>query len=188
MAEGLHRASITHTEKTIQQLYKTQYYAYGKRRMLLRMALGLARVAAALLAAVPAWARALLLLLGCWLLASRDFPASVRADRALSERKASLPVMKYVFEADGLHLQGEGSMDIPYGKFTRLAEDNGYFYLFVSRDSVCMLERASLQPKQEEAFKAFVGEKTGLTWRREKSILSLNLYDLRQLLRDLKEK
>ena len=188
MAEGLYRARIAHTEKTIQQLYKTQYYAYGKRRILLRLALGFALVVAALLAAVPTWARALLLLLGCWLLASRDFPASVRADRALSERKAALPIMKYVFDADKVHLQGEGSMDIPYGKFTRLAEDNEYFYLFVSRDSVCMLERASLQPKQEEAFETFIGEKTGLAWRREKAFLSLNLYDLRQLLRDLREK
>ena len=186
-AEILYRAKIKHTEKTIQQLYRTQYYSYDKLRILLRLALGFALVAAALVASIPTWGRAILLLFGTWFFASRDFPASVRADKALSERKAKLPGMDYAFGPDAVTVSGEGSMDIPYNKFTRLVEDKDYLYLFVTRDSVCMLERESLRPNNVLAFGKFMEEKTGLSWRREKAFLSLNIYELRQIFLDARK-
>lgn len=188
MAEILYRAKIKHTEKTVQQLYRTQYYAYDKLRILLRLALGFALVAAALLASIPTWGKAILLLFGCWFFASRDFPASVRADRALSERKAKLPSMDYAFGEDKVTLSGEGSMDIPYNKFTRLVEDTEYLYLFVTRDSVCMLDRTTLKPDDVLAFGKFMEEKTGLSWRREKAFLGMNIYELRQVFLDARKK
>ena len=90
MAEICYRAKITHTEKTVEQLYKMQYYVYEKPRMLLRMLLGFGLVLTAVVTGIPNWGKALLLLAGAWLLVSKDFPAAVRADRALSERKARL--------------------------------------------------------------------------------------------------
>ena len=128
------------------------------------------------------------LLVGAWLLVSRDFPAAVRADRALTQRKARLPDMHYGFGPGAVRLTGEGSMDIPYGNFTRLVEDRQYLYLFVSRNSVCMMEKASLKPADLMAFAAFLEEKTGLKWRAEKPFLSMSLYDLRRTLREMREK
>lgn len=188
MAESFYRAKITHTAKTVEQLYKMQYRVYEKPRILLRLLIGFGLVVAAVAAGFPTWARALLLLVGAWLLVSRDFPASVRADRALTERKAKLPNMNYSFGPEAVHLSGEGSMDIPYGKFTRLVEDRQYLYLFVSRNSVCMLERDSVKPDDIMAFAKFLEEKTGLGWRAEKSFLSMSVYDLRQALRDMRGK
>ena len=188
MAEPLYRASIRHTEKTVEQLYKTQYYVYEKKRILLRILIGFGLVITAVLTGLPTWVKALLLLIGAWLLVSRDFPAAVRADRAISERKAKLPNMNYEFHADRLHLSGEGSMDIPYKKLTHLIEDNEYLYLFLSRSSVCMMERASLKPPQILEFARFLEEKTGLSWRREKSFLNMSLYDFRRMLQDRKKK
>ncbi len=188
MADYRYQAAIRHTEKTVEKLYKMQYAVYEKPRLLLRMLLGFALVVLVVVTALPTWARALLLLLGAWLLVSRDFPAAVRADRVLSERKAALPAMRYGFGERTVHLSGEGSMDIPYKSFTRLIEDIDYLYLFVSRDSVCMLERASLKPNDVLAFGKFMEEKTGLTWRREKSFLSMSIYDMRQALRDMRGK
>jgi hypothetical protein len=180
MAEYLYRAKITHTEKTVEQLYKMQYYVYEKPRMILRALIGFGLVVAAVAAAIPTWGKALLLLVGAWLLVSRDFPAAVRADRALSERRAKLPNMEYAFGEKAVHLSGEGSMDIPYQKFTRLVEDRQYLYLFVSRSSVCMMPKDSLRPDDLMAFAKFMEEKTGLKWRAEKSFLSMSIYDLRQ--------
>ena len=40
MADYLYRAKITHTEKTVEQLYKMQYYVYEKPRMILRALIG----------------------------------------------------------------------------------------------------------------------------------------------------
>lgn len=187
MADIRYRAEIRHTEKTIQRLYRTQYYAYDKPRLLLRGGLGAALILLAAFAAMPTWLRALALLLGAWLAVSGDFPAQLRADRALEQRKAALPHMFYTFYGDRLMLSGEGRMDIPYRKLSRLAQDESYLYLFVSRDSVCMLERASLKPEDAEGFMKFLAEKTGLVWRREKGLLSLNLADLILLLRDWKK-
>lgn len=188
MADYLYRAKITHTEKTVEQLYKMQYYVYEKPRMILRAVIGFGLVVAAVAAAIPTWGKALLLLLGAWLLVSRDFPAAVRADRALSERRAKLPDMSYGFGNDKVHLTGEGSMDLPYKKLTRLVEDRQYLYLFVNRNSVCMMEKASVKPDDIMAFAKFMEEKTGLTWRAEKSFLSMSIYDLRQAFKDMRGK
>ncbi len=180
MADSFYRAKITHTEKTVEQLYKMQYYVYEKPRILLRMLIGFGLVVAAVATGFPTWAKALLLLIGAWLLVSRDFPAAVRADRALSERKARLPDMSYSFGEKAVRLTGEGSMDLPYKKFTKLVEDKQYVYLFVSRNSVCMMEKDSVKPADIMAFAKFVEDKTGLKWRAEKSFLSMSIYELRQ--------
>ena len=188
MEGPFYRASIRHTEKTVEQLYKMQYYVYEKPRMVLRLLIGFGLVAAAVAAGVPTWAKALLLLVGAWLLVSRDFPAAVRADRALTERKAKLPDMNYSFGPETLHLTGEGSMDISYRKFTRLVEDKRYLYLFLSRNSVCMLEKDSVKPADIRAFATFMEDKTGLKWRAEKPFLNMSIYDMRQALKDMRGK
>lgn len=188
MAAALYRGKIEHTEKTIQLLYKTQYYTYDKTRMLLRLGLGIALVILSVALALPTWARAVIMLLGAWFMASGDFPSQVRADKALEQRKAALPKMSYEFLEAKLILSGEGSMEIPYKRLTRLVEDDGYLYLFLARDSVCMVDRASLEPKGAEDFMKFMEKKTGLKWRRERSLLSMNLWDLRQILRDARGK
>ena len=188
MADYLYRAKITHTEKTVEQLYKMQYYVYEKPRMILRALIGFGLVAAAVLSSLPTWGKALLLLIGAWLLVSRDFPAAVRADKALSERKAKLPDMNYGFGPDKVHLSGEGSMDIAYRKFTRLVEDRQYLYLFVNRNSVCMLEKGSVKPAELMAFAKLLEEKTGLRWRAEKSFLSMSIYDIRRAFQDMRGK
>ena len=180
------RGSVTHTERTIQRLYRTQYYAYSKGKILLRMGIGLALILAGVLAQLPTWLRAMLMLVGTWLAVSGDFPAQLRADRALQARKAALPAMHYEFYEDRIFLSGEGSMNLPYERLRRLAEDRDYLYLFETRDSVCMVERASLRPADDKAFKAFIEEKTGLYWRREGSLLSFGLADLILMFRDRK--
>lgn len=188
MAERwLYRGKIEHTAKTVELLYRTTYYAYSKARMLIRLGIGAALVIVSVAVALPMWARALLMLLGAWLMASKDFPSQIRADRVMEARGGSLPGMEYEFYNGKVHLSGEGSMDIPYKRFSRLVEDESYLYLFISKDSVCMLERASVEPQPAEELMKFLEGKTGLKWRREKSLLSMNLWDLRQIIRDIRE-
>ena len=189
MAEAVrYRAQIRHNEKTIQRLYRTQYYAYSKLKLLIRAAIGAALILAAVLPTLSTWARAILMLIGAWLVVSGDFPAQLRADRALEQRKAALPVMSYTFFDDHLALSGEGKMDIPYAKIHRLAQEREYLYLFLSRDSVCMLERSTLRPADDGAFLKFMEEKTGQYWRKERGLLSLNLADLILMIRDRNQK
>ena len=71
-------------------------------------------------------------------------------------------------------------MRIPYKKLTRLVEDAEYLYLFLAENSLCMVERSGVEPEGDAALMEFLSEKTGLAWQREKSLLSLNLWDLFQ--------
>ena len=68
MADYLYRARIAHTEKTVEQLYKMQYYAYEKPRMILWAVIGFGLVAAAVISGLPTWGKALMILFGAWLL------------------------------------------------------------------------------------------------------------------------
>ena len=74
MADYLYRAKITHTEKTVEQLYKMQYYVYEKPRMILRALIG---SGLAVVASRPGQGAAAFI--GAWLPVGRDFPAAVRA-------------------------------------------------------------------------------------------------------------
>jgi hypothetical protein len=171
---------IQHTETTIQRLYRTNYYTYDTKRMLARMLLGAVLVVVPFLVSIPQVLRVVMLLFGCWLLVSKDFPPSVQADRALEARKNSLPLnICHFFESDVL-LEGEGSMHIPYQRFQRLVEDEAYLYLFLGRKSMCMVEKATVSGGQAEELKDFVAKKTGLRWERNRSLLSMNLSELYQ--------
>ena len=183
MAACLYKGKIDHTERSIERLFKTQLYAYKKLYSLVRMGIGLAFILMAAFLAFPIWLKAILLLAGAWLTVSRDFPAQIQADRALSARHGILPRNTYRFFGDHLSMDGEGKMNIPYEKISRLVYDETYFYLFLSKDSVCMMERDSLEKADPEAFMKFIEEKTHLTWGQEKSFLFMNLQDIRRAIR-----
>lgn len=186
-AQIRYRGGIDHTQKTIELLFKTEYYTYEKARLLVRMGVGFALIVAGALLKLPMWAKTMMMLIGCWLVVSKDFPSMTRADRVIDARHGDLPKMRYEFCGDHVRVSGEGSMQIEYKKFTRLVEDSGYLYLFLDRDSVCMVDRATLTPPPAEDFKSFIAKRTGLSWTRQKSLLTMNLQDVLQIFRDRKE-
>ena len=177
-------ASITHSGKTINKLYKTQYYTFGKTRIILRFVTGLALIIICVASSLPVWTKALLLLIGAWLVSSPDFPAQVIADKVLSSRKNNLPVMSYEFHEDYMTLSGEGSMNIEYTRFRILLEDSEYYYLFMNKDSACMIDKNTITPHETEKFASFIETRTGLTFRHQKSLLAMNLQDLSNIFRD----
>lgn len=188
MAEKIRfTGSVQHTEDTIRLLYKTEYYTYDQMRVLLRFLLGGAMAAAAFLVPMNRIVQILLIMAGCWLLVSKDFPAVMRAERALEARKGVLPVNTCTFFDSGMDLDGEGHMRLKYDRFQRLVEDEGYLYLFLGRRSVCMIDKAAISPGTPEELKAYVAGRTGLAWTRQRSLLLMNLADLRQALRDWRQ-
>lgn len=75
-------------------------------------------------------------------------------------------------------------MRLEYSRFHRLVEDNEYLYLFLGRKSVCMIDKSTIQGGTADELKAFAAERTGLSWRRGRSFFTMNLADLRQMIRD----
>lgn len=176
--------SIQHTEATLQRLFKTEWRTYHQLRILAQLAVGFVMAALALTVGMNRILQAVLLLVGCLLMVGGDFPASVRADKAMDDRKGQLPNNVCAFFPRSLELSGEGSMRLDYNRFQRLIEDNEYLYLFLGRGSVCMIDKSTVKGGTADELKAFVAERTGLAWRRNRSFFSMNLADLRQMIRD----
>ena len=165
MSEYIYKAEINHTEKTIQELYKTQYFAYEKIRILIRFLIGLAFIIMAVCLSLPIWGRGAMLLLGTWMTVSINFPAKVRADRVIQSRKGNLPGFIYEFFNEQIKLSSNynKSMYIPYSNLTKLLNDKKYLYLFISKDFVCMIDKSTLE--NTENFMNFIKNKTGLSWQ-----------------------
>ena len=178
--------SIRHTPATIQLLYKTEYYTYDTLRILLRFLAGVGLILMGITMEMPRAVQIILLLAGCWLIISKDFPPSVRADRALETRKAALPQHVCKFFEKQVELSGEGTINLSYDKFQYLIEDDGYLYLFLGRQSVCMVEKESVEGGSFEELKEFIAGRTGLSWRRNRSLLMMNLTDLRLAMKNYK--
>ena len=176
--------SIQHTEDTIQRLFRTEYYTYEKLRFLLRLAAGAVMAAAGALGAFSLPVKGVLMLIGCWLIVSKDLPADVRADRTVDARKGCLPRNTCTFYDKRMDLDGAGHMRIKYSQFQRLVEDDEYLYLFLNRNSVCMVEKAGVQNGSAQQLMEFVEKRTGLSWTRNKSLLLMNFSDLLQAVRD----
>lgn len=176
MNEYKFKASIAHTEKTVRELYKTQYFCFDKTRIIIRFVAGFLLILSAVSFEIHFVFKGILLLTGAWLVSTPDFPAQVKADKNLDARKNCLPVLNYEFYDDRLKLSGEGTCDINYGKIKILIRDKNYLYLFISKDSACMIDKSTLS--DVNGFMDFMEEKTKTEWRVQKSFLSMNLQDL----------
>jgi len=174
-------ASIRHDAKTIEQLYRTQYYAYDKLRIITRFIIGFALIAIALFLPLSLWLRGILLLSGTWLVSSSAFPAQVRADKVIQSRHNNFPEMHYDFHEGYFSVSGEGSMNITYDKVSELIYDSGYMYIFMSCDSVCMIDIKTLD--DVNAFMKFIEGVTCKEWHKEKSLLAFNIEDIKQMLK-----
>lgn len=179
-------AKIEHTEKTIESLYRAQYHAYEKPKMIIWMGFALALIFVAAFSPFPSWAKAFILLIGAWLVVSPDFPALVRADRVVEARHGNLPKMEYEFHKDQMKISGEGSMSISYKKIVRLTEDKFYLYIIMSKDSICMIDKNTVRPDNVSELKEFLANKTHLYWQNEKSFLMMNLADVILIFRNRK--
>ncbi len=174
---------VTHTKQTIKTLFKTTYYVYEKKKILTRMAIGVVLAVAALFIPMPTVLEVILLMLGAWLLVSRDYPATERADKAIEARKGHFPTIKYTFSDKSIVLEDRKKAFLKYSQIQLLVEDDGYFYLFENKGSVCMIDKQTITPASLQDFINFLQEKTGKTTQKNKTFFQMNLYDLLGMLK-----
>ena len=161
------KASITHTEKTVRDLYKTQYFCFDKTRIISRFIAGFILILITVTLKFSLALKGVFLLVGAWLVSTPDFPSQIRAEKNLAARKNPLPVMNYEFYDDKIKLSGEGTCDINYEKIKILLQDTKYFYLFISKNSACMIDKSTLTDLK--GFMNFIEEKTKTQWHVQKS-------------------
>lgn len=128
----------------------------------------------------------LLLMIGCWMLASLNLPAKNQADSVRKALNGKYPQNKYEFFDKHFVLHAQNQDVINYCNIMRLVEDEGYCYLCLTVQAGYMLEKASLG-KDLENFKAFMEKATGLTWTRPYRLSTFNLKHMMELLTPAKQ-
>ena len=99
------------------------------------------------------------------------------APRTVAERMAAyydgkFPTLKFDFRENEIFVvapKESGSMQ--YEGFVRLAEDKKYLFLFNADQSAYSIPRANFAAGEENEFKAFLADKTGLTFEHGATIV-----------------
>lgn len=175
-------ATMTYNDETIRLMFRTEYYTYERMRLLTRMAIALVLLFMAILVELPAAAKVVCLLVGCWLFVARDFPSRIQAERVLAQRNGAASTVKCRLNDRGIEVEDGSRFD--YAQVDRLVRDKDYYYIFQSRQAAVMLARASLVPGNPERFEKFVARMTGKEWKQTRSLLALDRRELRQMIQD----
>jgi hypothetical protein len=75
---------------------------------------------------------------------------------------------------------------MPYGMIQRVIEDKEYIYLWLTRATSYMIDKATLEPADQKAFKAFLEARTGLLTENTPSLFRINLGAVRRRLKNAK--
>ena len=109
----------------------------------------------------------ILVLCGCLLLPNANYAKKQFTKRMLSFMEGWWPTVSYRFSEDVIEsVTDRETTKTRIDKIICLLKEEEYYFLFDSRSSAFMIRRASLSPKDEEAFEAFLTEKTGLKWKK----------------------
>ena len=176
-------AKTVFNDETIRKMFRAEYFAYERLRMLFRVGLGALLLITGLFFISWLPLRSILMLFGCWFIVSTDFPSRMRAERVLAGRNGQSSTVCYRFTDDAILIE-QNSGQILYRELDRLILDRQYFYLFESRRNAVMVARNNWSMEGQKRFAEFLSEKSGKEWGQNKSILTLNLKDVRKMLKD----
>lgn len=174
-------ASMRHTEQTLRRLSKTQYDTFCFGRKAVQAVCGLILIGMGI-AGGNAMLSVLCLFAGCWLCMNTDAPAKVRAGKVIGSMNGRFPFTRYRFSPTEILLDAGEDDDgepkrIAYASLIRLVEDEGYLYLYISRLSAYMIDKATIAPDLA-SLKALIAKQTGLTWTRPTSFFNFSLRTL----------
>lgn len=124
----------------------------------------------------------LMMLGGSIMLTGVNAPASVLADKILQQfKEKEFPNLQYSFSESGI-TTNEMTEEFPYTGIVALIEDKDYLYLFQNRLAAFMIDRSTLEGK-EDAFRSFLETQTGLAFCEPFKLRSLNLQSFLQAIR-----
>ena len=176
-------AETVFNDDAIRWMFQAEYYSYERLKIFLRAGLGLLLLLAAFFFVKITAVRGVLMLIGCWFMVSTDFPGRMRAEQLIESRKGQESRVRYQFTGDAVLIDQTG-MSISYEKIDRMLVDNRCFYLFESRQNAVMVPRGIWPEEKQQRFVDFLSEKTGKEWKQSKSMLSMNLRELLDMIHD----
>lgn len=189
----LYSAEIKHNKSSLISLFVTEFRVYEKRTILFRLLLGAIIVISAIIFDLATPIKGIMIAVGAWFISSTDFPARLRADENIRKFGNEYPKFKYEFKGSNFTVAEKKSMNIDYSKVEHLATDKKYIYIFMGRSNAIMLDKNELKSylknidkPVQESFETFLKEKTGKNFESTKSLISINLFDLLDILRSKK--
>lgn len=176
-------AETVFDDDAIRWMFQAEYYSYERLKILIRAGLGVLLLAGAIFFVKMTALRSILMLIGCWLVVSTDFPSRMRAEQVIQSRNGQKSRVRYQFTGDSV-LIDETGRSLRYNSIDRLIVDKRCFYLFESPQNAVMVPRNIWAQDKQQRFVDFLSEKTGKEWKQTKSFLSLNLKDLLEMFHD----
>lgn len=172
-------AHISHTEESIRRLSQVQYDIFGIGKKLRIFLTGLLLLGVSLFVELYQTASILLMLLGCWLLVSMNMPQRRQADKLIALIQGDYPSSAYSFSGEGLTVRSAGTETFTaYNRMVALAQDQSYFYIFISRMSAYMFPKDTLSPQDAQGFADFIARETGLSFVKPCSLLGISAREL----------
>lgn len=179
-------AETVFNDDAIRWMFQAEYYSYERLKILFRAGLGLLLLITALFFVKLTTLRGALMLIGCWFMVSTDFPSRMRAEQLIQARRGQTSRVRYQFTGESVLIDQTGR-SLPYDKIDRMLVDKRCFYLFESRQNAVMIPRGVWAQDKQQRFVDFLSEKTGKEWKQSRNMLSMNLRDLIDMIRDGKK-
>ncbi len=175
-------AKVIFGDETIRRMFRVEFYTYEGMQRIAWLGVAFALVVLALFVSIPTVVKAICLLVGCLMFAMPDFMSRVAAEGVIMQRGGAQSTVSYRINDGGVDV--ENGVHIPFKKIEKLVEDDQYFYLFQSRQMAVMIPKGSLTPSNPERFAKFIAKETGKDWQQPRSLWSLNLKELVQMVKD----
>lgn len=174
---ALYEVNMQHSDESLAALSRMQYDLFSKKSRVVRTLMSLGFVLLGV-AYFSRWWGVLALAYGGYLSTGTYNYGNYKARkiaRQIREAGLDFPASRYLFEKDHLHIlalpeEKECDEPLPYSSFVRLGEDAENFYLFPTQYGGYVIPRAALAGR-EDAFKAFIEEKTGKYFESRRSPL-----------------
>ena len=173
----LYTARMRHSADSVRRFTRLQYDTFELWRKLLMLGLSAGCMLLGI-ASGPGLFAVLCIFVGAMLLTNLNARANAVADGVIEATGGSFPVLEYRF-GESAFRDGEDRPAVEYARLMRLVADDEYLYLFVSKASGYMIERASVQGEGGgDGLMRLLADRSGLRWRRPFSLLTFRLRDL----------
>ena len=186
-ANAVYTAGMVHNEKSIRRLAVLQYDLFQPYRKYVILAAGAAMIVFGVFGGLNLQGAGVCVFLGCLCLWFSKAPAQVTANRMVEAIRGKYPRTELYFREEEVAVtDGKDWFYMDYEVIQRVVEDKGYFYLWLSHATSYMVDKATLEPADQKAFKAFLEAKTGLLTEAPPTLLRFNLGALRRRVRNAK--
>ena len=174
------KASIIYDKDSLKELSRTVNNTFHFRQKVVYVLICLALLICGCVFGLQTVNGMICLACACVLLPSIKVIDSRRAAASLRALGGESMTVSYVFREDGYSCSNDRERnEFDYSGLIRLVSRRGYLYLFPNSTQAMMIDKKSLEPQDEDRFKEFLTERTGMEWTRPMSLFTVNLRQIR---------